>query len=374
MANRRRDKLELFKKLILVCSVICAFFFVMALILRLFFADYGTETMIVPKSINISPQSISKIKLSKGQFNQLGTVKNSDIIYASGIGIVPGSERSFYKSNDRGKTWLMMNTPLITSISAPNQKIVYVGSLKQGVGKTLDGGNTWLPTSLGGVDIIQVQAVDSQTVYAITTDQYVINGGYLYKTDDGGLHWDNIYSSNWSAPITLYAVNKNVVYVGLKRGLINHSKIIKTTDGGASWSTVFVGKGNTRFKRINAVNENTVFVATSTGLFKTLDGGKSWFVCTNNLPASFENKEYGFTDIYAKDAQTIYISYSFPYSVYVTYDGGGYWQNINMGASVTMLGGFNNRLYVGTQMALFELIFGDQNDKSPHPSREGFVE
>lgn len=349
------QRMDLLRKLVLLFSVIFFLFFLFAIILRFFFAGQGTETIVVPKNMAPVRSFISPVKVSKGWFNHLAVVKDSHVIYANGLGLLAGSERSLYKSNDEGKTWVPMMTPLATSISAVNEQLVYVGSLEQGMGKTQDGGNTWFPTGLGRSEVIQVQAVDADTVYAIITDQYVINGGSLYKTNDGGMHWNEIYSSNWSAPVTLYAASKKTVYVGLKRGLISNGQILKTTDGGASWSIVYVGQANTHFKQIYAVDENIVFVATSTGIVKTLDGGKSWYSCTNNLPTSFENKGYGFTGIYAIDAQTAYVSYSFPYSVYVTHDGGGYWQNINMGASVNVLSGFGNTIYVGTQLALFVL-------------------
>jgi photosystem II stability/assembly factor-like uncharacterized protein len=348
------QKLDLFKKLVLVCSGMFFLFFILVLVVQILFATHGTPTTAVPKSLNVPQYTPVPIKLSKGKFTDVEAVKNSSIIYAGGSGILAQGTHSLYKSNDGGSTWFALNTPLITTISALNKETVYVGSSK-GMGKTVNGGTNWFPIGLGSHQIIQVQAVDFNTVYAITTAPYLINGGNLYKTQDAGHHWNKIYSSNWSAPITFYAVNKDVVYVGLKRGLMSKSKLIKTIDGGNSWSTVFVGEGNTRFKQIYAVDEHKVFLATSTGIYKTLNGGISWYVCTNNLPFSSENKEYGFTGIYAKDAQTIYVSYSFPYSVYLTHDGGGYWKNINMGGSVYGFSGFGTKLYVGTQMGLFEL-------------------
>lgn len=349
MAVQKRGVL---KKLGL-CFLILFFLVVVLLLLMQFFHGIrGTTTQMIPKDMTAHPHVVSAITVSKGWFNHLSVVKNSPVIYASAMGLAPGAGQSLYRSGNGGKTWVPINTSLVSSISASNAAVVYVGSLEFGIGKTVDGGKTWAPGGLKNTRIIQVHAVDPNTVYALIKDKYTVNGGGVFKTTDGGVHWNKRYFSNWTKPVALYAVNKNTVYVGLQRGFLENSKIIKTSDGGASWSTVFVGKENMEVKHLYAVDENTLFVATSTGILKTLDGGGSWYLSTSNVQTLFK---YGVTGIYARDSQTVYVACSFPYSVYATYNGGAAWQNINMGSPVNAISGFGNTVYIGTQQGLFQL-------------------
>lgn len=348
MAVQKIDVLKRLSLLFLIFFFLVVFFF---LAMHFFLGTQGTAMRSIPKDTSAHVHAISAIIVSKGWFNNFSLVKDSPIIYASGMGLSSGSNQSLYKSSDGGKTWVPINTPLVSSISAFNAEIVYVGSLELGMGKTLDGGKTWIPSGLANTQIMQVNTVDANTVYALTTGKYAVNGGTVSKTMDGGVHWNELYSSHWARPTTLYAVNKNTVYVGLQRGFLENSKILKTSNGGKSWSTIYVGKKNMEVKHIYAVDENTVFVATSAGILKTLDGGASWYLTTSNVLTL----KYGVTGIYARDSKTAYVTCNFPYSVYVTYDGGAFWQNINMGSQVNAISGFGNTVYIGTQQGLFQL-------------------
>lgn len=345
------QKIDVLKKVSLLFLILFFLIVVFFLAMHFFFGTQGTATRRISKETIAHTHVITAITVSKGWFNHFSVVKNSPVIYASGMELSSGSHQSLYKSRNGGKTWVPINTPLVSSISAFNAEIVYVGSLELGMGKTLDGGKTWIPGGLANTQIIQVHTVDANTVYALTTGKYAVNGGSVSKTTDGGVHWTELYFSNWTKPTTLYAVNKNTVYVGLQRGFLGNSKILKTSNGGKSWSSVFVGKENMEVKHIYAVDENTVFVATSTGILKTLDGGVSWYLTTSNLLTL----KYGVTGIYARDSKTAYVACSFPYSVYATYDGGASWQNINMGSQVNAISGFGNIVYIGTQQGLFQL-------------------
>ncbi|MGM9455263.1 WD40/YVTN/BNR-like repeat-containing protein [Legionella bozemanae] len=323
-------------------------------ILSFLLASKETKTLKVPKIRATENQlkNFTSTTLSKGWFEHLSVV-NTNIFYASGINLVNKSPYSFYKSTDGGLTWDSMKTPFSTSISVINKDILYVGSLKFGVGKTVDGGKTWSPTNLSNVDILQVQALDSNSVYALTSNKIGF-GGSLFQTNDGGTTWKKIYSSIWTVPLTFYAVNSKIIYLGLSHGFINNSKILKTTDGGISWDTVFVGSNKTSIDTLY-YKENTLFATTSEGLLKTLDGGKNWYLITKGLPRVFESKIYYFPKITALNSQEIILSSPALQSIYVTYNGGSSWQNIPINKTVHDITTFNNIIYVGTQGSLIQL-------------------
>ena len=120
-------------------------------------------------------------------------------------------------------------------------------------------------------------------------------GGGLWKTTDAGTTWKNISDGFFKSPsigaINVYQKNPNIIYVGtgtdgLRSNLIVGKGMYKSTDAGKSWN--FIGLNNAG--QIGAVeidpnNQNNVYVAAigqpfqknkERGLYKTIDGGKSW--------------------------------------------------------------------------------------------------
>jgi len=138
-------------------------------------------------------------------------------------------------------------------------------------------------TSVHGVESLKY------TFYMGTT------GGGLWKTTDAGTTWKNISDGFFKSPsigaINVYQKNPNIIYVGtgtdgLRSNLIVGKGMYKSTDAGKSWN--FIGLNNAG--QIGAVeidpnNQNNVYVAAigqpfqknkERGLYKTIDGGKSW--------------------------------------------------------------------------------------------------
>ncbi len=124
-----------------------------------------------------------------------------------------------------------------------------------------------------------------------STDQtiYVATNGGVWKTPDGGSHWSPLTDNQASLSIgalVLDPANPSIVYAGTgnrydgsgqffgQNPQFNGVGILKSTDGGGTWTTVganrFTGRGITRMVMPAA---NVLLVATSSGLFKSVDGG-----------------------------------------------------------------------------------------------------
>ena len=164
--------------------------------------------------------------------------------------------------------------------SLANENKIRFNNLKyRNVGPTRGG----RVTSVHGVESLKY------TFYMGTT------GGGLWKTTDAGTTWKNISDGYFKSPsigaINVYQKNPNIIYVGtgtdgLRSNLIVGKGMYKSTDAGKSWN--FIGLKNTG--QIGAVeidpnNQNNVYVAAigqpfqknkERGLYKTIDGGKSW--------------------------------------------------------------------------------------------------
>ncbi len=119
-------------------------------------------------------------------------------------------------------------------------------------------------------------------------------GGGVWKTENGGQTWENISDGYFGGSIGAVAASQsdpNVIYVGggekTLRGNVSYGYgVWKSVDGGESW--VNVGLNNSRHIsriRIHPDNPDLSYAAVigyifkptpERGVYRTMDGGKSW--------------------------------------------------------------------------------------------------
>jgi photosystem II stability/assembly factor-like uncharacterized protein len=119
-------------------------------------------------------------------------------------------------------------------------------------------------------------------------------GGGIWKTTDGGRSWENISDGYFGGSIGAVAVadsDPNIIYVGggekTVRGNVSYGYgFWKSTDAGKTWESL--GMEETRFIsriRIHPTNPDVVYAAVlgdifkpseMRGVYKSVDGGKSW--------------------------------------------------------------------------------------------------
>ncbi|OUS01973.1 hypothetical protein A9Q86_04790 [Flavobacteriales bacterium 33_180_T64] len=118
--------------------------------------------------------------------------------------------------------------------------------------------------------------------------------GGLWKSESGGTTWTPVFENQVTASIGAIAIqqsNPSVIWVGTGEGNPRNSLnggygVFKSLDGGKSWTSM--GLENTRHIHrviIDPTNPNIVYVAAigspwgehpERGVFKTTDGGKTW--------------------------------------------------------------------------------------------------
>ena len=148
-----------------------------------------------------------------------------------------------FRSFDAGATWdsvktfpLGDNAAAITKVKFPTKSIGYAAGDKGRVYKSIDAGGSWtdispFPALNAGVSYTGIQAVDDNTVF-------ITGNGYprqvVYKTADGGLTWTdispnitNVFTGYYNG-IAMHDANNGYVIVG--------GSLLITNDGGTNWA------------------------------------------------------------------------------------------------------------------------------------------
>lgn len=190
-------------------------------------------------------------------------------------------------------------------ISSTNGNLIYCASLDSGVYKSTDGGASWAAVNTGltynHVQAIAISQSNNNIVYCGTDQLGGANSG-MYKTTDGGASWTYIStgileSSKGIQAIAVHPTNPDIAWMAVFDGLVNSTTgLYKTTDGGANWFPSNTGIGtvkNILSIAVNPVNPNTLFCGTSfsvvapalmSRIYRSTDGGATWVDRSNGLP------------------------------------------------------------------------------------------
>ncbi|MEK7255646.1 MAG: glycosyl hydrolase, partial [Bacteroidota bacterium] len=145
----------------------------------------------------------------------------------------------------------------------------------------------------GRINVVVQDPVNSNTVYVGAAS------GGLWKSTNGGTTWTNLTDDQPVLGVSGIAIDPddtNVIYIGTGDGDASDTYsvgVLKSTDGGNTWNTTGLNwsilSGRViRKLQMHPDNPDTLFAATSNGLYKTMDAGASW---TNVLSVSAQDVE-----------------------------------------------------------------------------------
>jgi photosystem II stability/assembly factor-like uncharacterized protein len=255
------------------------------------------------------------------------------------------------------------------------------------------------PTRQGGryVDVAVVEATP-QVFYAASAT------GGLYKTDNNGLSFDQVFDRQPVASIGAVAVaqsNPSVVYVGT--GDANNSRstywgdgVYVSRDAGATWTNTGI-KESHHIARIvvHPTDPNTAYVAAlghlysendERGLYKTVDGGKTWtkslaIKSSNATSASWTSRWIRRIRSCSTRRRTTRCGVRGrspkvdPGSgMYKTYDAGKTWTKLSGGLPVGWLGRIGLSTFHGDSLTVYAVIenLGMLNEQQQQKFRDGF--
>jgi len=192
--------------------------------------------------------------------------------------------------------------------------IVYVASASGGLWKTTNGGVTWKPIferqgtmSLGD---IALAPSNPDVVWVGTGESNVRNsvsfGDGVYKSTDGGKTWEHmgLTETEHVSAIVINPQNPDIVYIGALGHAFGPNEergVFMTTDGGRTWTkTLYIdNQHGVADLEIDPTNPNILYAgmwsferkpwthhsgSEKGGVFKSIDGGRTWNKLTNGLP------------------------------------------------------------------------------------------
>ena len=244
-----------------------------------------------------------------------------------------------------------------------NPLTYYMGITGGGVWKTENAGQSWFNVSdeyfkTGSVGAVAVSESDPNVVYVGMGEHaprgvMTSYGDGVYRSNDAGKTWKHLglELTRQIANVVIHPSDPEVVYVAAQGALYGPSKergIYKSTDGGKSWRNTLYVDENTGCADLNMDPNNPRILYAAmwdhrrlpwavqsggkgSGLYKSTDGGESWFKIQEGLP-----KELGKMGISVSKAnsQRVYAlvesdTQKEQGGLFVSNDGGDSWSRIS---------------------------------------------
>jgi photosystem II stability/assembly factor-like uncharacterized protein len=254
----------------------------------------------------------------------------------------------------------------ITDVEIPpdDMNTIYLGASTGGVLKSTDFGQSWV-NLFGSVPVVSVGdiAIDpnnKSTIYVGTgeanSSSFSFWGNGMYKSTDAGQNWQHIGLENsaYIARVIVDYSNSQRVFAAACGYLFSYTDqrgIYRSEDGGTTWERVLYLTDSTAGIDIvqDPVNPAILYAAmwertrgleyrnsfgTTSGIWKSTDGGDTWTEMTNGVPTGNNVGRIGLT-IAKSNPDVLYAFYdltNYEVGVYKTSDAGQTWTRTNDGA------------------------------------------
>ena len=293
------------------------------------------------------------------------TIAGAEIIDLCGNATGNGSEIISGPTGPSGEDYDSPFRSLAVDPSNPN--VVYLGTERNGIVKTTDGGTTWerlrsglrhwppQPPGMGYPEVwdIAVSPHDPSLVIAATLDSpgpvvgnYPSTQGGVYRSEDGGATWERSncgLTNSRAVSVRFDPSDPDAVVLGIEGGEASSSglagqyfpgALLRSEDRGNTWkpTATITGADHNGYWHLRARPDNTFItfafnhqdMTANLGFLRSTDGGQNW---TQFAPSLRDLLITAF-DVSA-DGQTIYAGERDVQKLYRSLDGGVTWVTIH---------------------------------------------
>jgi hypothetical protein len=216
---------------------------------------------------------------------------NAAIVYT---GVINGG---LFRSVNNGTSWNPVPLPVQFAVvfsivfDPVTPATMYIGT-GNGVFKSTDSGNTWVPVNNFGltfppnVRALAIPSTAPSTIYAGTF------GSGIFKTTNGGTNWSPINTgltgndAMFVNTLVIDPFNASIIYAGHGSSSVGGGAISKTTNAGSSWGPINNGVPNFQVTALVADRTTPPIIYAASaggGVIKTTNGGTNWTAATNGL-------------------------------------------------------------------------------------------
>ena len=236
--------------------------------------------------------------------------------------IAGGHDGVIYITRDGGNSWKYSGPDAariadhdIKGIWLNDASTAFACGIQGRILKSTDGTATWKQYALTYLDITDLSFPTPSVGYASVYTK-------LFKTVDGGLHWDTAYQNNaYNVFAKIHFFNKDTGVAAMNGA----ARVFKTYDGGIHWrKTDSLSQVGDAVSDMQFVNDSLGFIVlndyNSGALLKTRDGGETWtptkakYYSQIFSRAFFLSETEGYASVYG--------------TVYKTTDGGATWNMV----------------------------------------------
>lgn len=259
--------------------------------------------------------------------------------------------------------------------------LFYFGSTGGGIWNTKDGGRTWDNISDGffggSIGSIAVAETDKNVIYVGGGEKTVrgnVSSGYgIWKSEDAGKTWEasGLKSSRHISRLAIHPRDHNTVYAGVMGNIYKPTKergLFKTVDGGKTWKKVLFANEHAGVVDLKMDPNNPRILYASTwrvqrtpyslssggegsALWKSSDSGSSWTEISKNK--GFPSDTLGIIGVTVspKNSERVWamVENKEKGGLYRSDDGGETWSKINEERKLRQRAWYYTRLYADTE-------------------------
>jgi len=207
---------------------------------------------------------------------------NPDKMYAGVI----GEKGTIYVSNDRGKTWDVLNEHFIMStvwgqpqlvVDSNNPSIAYAATWLAGTWKTTNAGKTWELLDDAPISSTALSLNKKNTDVVYLADR---SSPTVWKSTNGGGTWEQIanFASDGALLVMRVLAEGDTVYASTFLPSLMGGKLYKSIDAGSTWSDITgtLPKGILDIA-VDPTNSDVIYLTTNLyGIYKSTDSGTTW--------------------------------------------------------------------------------------------------